>query len=53
MRVDKVVNVSGGLAMDSSICINQYLKLGSEMNREPVQGTKDLSDVACFFGPSE
>ena len=48
MRVDQVVNVGGGLAMDSSICEDQYLELGSEMDREPGQGGKDRSDVACF-----
>ena len=37
VSVDKVVNVGWGLAMDSSICEDQYFELGSEMDREPVQ----------------
>ena len=34
MKVDKVVNVGWGLAVDSSICEDQYLELGSEMDSE-------------------
>ena len=44
VRVDQVIDVGWGLAMDSSICVNQYLKVGSEMDREPVQGRKNRGD---------